>query len=462
MKTLPELDNCLVVFDEGHHLPAVALNQFASVMDLSNLRWLDKLPKALREISAKIYRATEQDVDTLAQQLRGGLNELARLLLVRLSPPAVGQDSLHRLPGGVLPPELQAPLGLIQGHAAALSVELEALGAELKRLAREDPALAQPCALMYARLGQLAPRLQGVAHTSAQLLAQGEPPLAKWFRADTSSGLVVLTAHACPIVPGDLLRQHLWRQVRAAVVTSASLTSCGSFDYFLHEAGLAGQPEVSTLAVQSPFDYARQGRLVVVDTVADPRDVPAYTRDLVAELLTDLRQVAHGALALFTSRAQMRAALDALDAALLPRVLVQGQLSRGSLLAAHQARVEAGQPSVIFGLQSFGEGLDLPGALCETVFIAKLPFSPPADPVEEARAEWLRSLGRDPFTELVVPATGIRLLQWTGRAIRSEDDQATVICYDKRLLQQGYGRRMLQGLPPYVVSRRAAAPILAT
>ena len=459
MKTLPELDNCLLVFDEGHHLPAVALNQFSSVMDVSNLRWLDKLPKALRETSAKIHCAMGQDVDTLAQQLRGGLNELARLLMDRLSPPGPGQDSLLRLQGGVLPTDLQVPLRLIQGHAAALSAELEALGAELKRLSREDPAQAASGSLMYARLGQLAPRLLAVAHTSALLLEQGEQPLAKWFRADTSSGLVVLTAHACPIVPGDLLRQHLWRQVRAAVITSASLTSCGSFDYFLQEAGLAGQSQVSTLAVQSPFDYASQGRLVVADTVADPRDAPAYTRDMVAALRADLRQVAHGALALFTSRAQMRAALDALDADLLTRVLVQGQLSRGSLLAAHQARVEAGQPSVIFGLQSFGEGLDLPGALCETVFIAKLPFSPPADPVEEARAEWLRSLGRDPFTELVVPATGIRLLQWTGRAIRSEDDQATVICYDRRLLQQGYGRRMLQGLPPYAVSRRAATQI---
>ena len=69
----------------------------------------------------------------------------------------------------------------------------------------------------------------------------------------------------------------------------------------------------------------------------------------------------------------------------------------------HQARVEAGVASVIFGLQSFGEGLDLPGLLCETVFIAKLPFSPPSDPVEEARAEWLKRAGRDPFNELVVP-----------------------------------------------------------
>ena len=137
-------------------------------------------------------------------------------------------------------------------------------------------------------------------------------------------------------------------------------------------------------------------------------------------------------------------------------VLVQGQMARAKLLNIHQARVEAGRPSVIFGLQSFGEGLDLPGDLCETVFIAKLPFSPPSDPVEEARAEWLKRSGRDPFNELVVPATGIKLLQWTGRAIRSETDQARVICYDKRLLSAAYGRRMLQGLPPYAVSRRSA------
>jgi ATP-dependent DNA helicase DinG len=157
----------------------------------------------------------------------------------------------------------------------------------------------------------------------------------------------------------------------------------------------------------------------------------------------------------------MKAAVDALPASLLEVVLVQGQMARGRLLGAHQARIEAGSPSVIFGMQSFGEGLDLPGKLCETVFITKLPFSPPSDPVEEARSEWLRSVGRDPFTELVVPATGIKLLQWTGRAIRTEDDHATVICYDRRLLKTTFGRRMLQGLPPYAVSRRVAGVSIA-
>ncbi len=454
MKTLPELDNCLLVFDEGHHLPAVALGQFASSMDLSHLRWLDKLPRTLQQVSEKIQVALAQDVATLAQQLNAALQDLARMVMDLLALASTGYDAQHRFPNGVLPQAWHEPLGLIQGHAAGLSKVLEALGAELKRIARDDPSQAASCSLQYARLGQLAPRLRSVLETSGLLLEDGAQPLAKWLKSDTASGLVNLSAHACPIVPGDLLRQSLWRQVRGAVVTSATLTSCGSFDFFLQEAGLSDNPAVSTLAVDSPFDYREQGRLIVVETAADPKDVDAYTREMLAELLDDLRQVQRGALVLFTSRAQMNAALAALDGALQASVLVQGRMARARLIAAHQARVEASLPSVIFGLQSFGEGLDLPGLLCETVFIAKLPFAAPSDPVQEARAEWLRTLGRDSFTELVVPATGMRLLQWTGRAIRHEDDQARVICYDRRLLRTAYGRRMLQGLPSYALSRR--------
>ncbi len=454
MKALPDLDNCLVVFDEGHHLPAVALDQFASSMDLSGLRWVDKLPKTLHEVSEKINLALAQDVSTLAAQLKTALFDLGRIAMDLLKVTSTGYDGVHRFKDGVLPEPLRDPMALIQGHGGGLSKALEALGAELKLRSKEDPSQAAANSVLYARLGQLAPKLNSVVTTANLLLEHGPQPRAKWLKSDTSSGLVFLSAHACPIVPGDLLRQYLWSQVRGAVVTSASLTSCGSFDYFLQEAGLVNKPYVSTLEVESPFNYTTQGRLIVVETAADPKNAEAYTREMVSELMSDLGQIQRGALALFTSRVQMKAAVDALSPALQQVVLVQGQMARGRLLATHQARVEAGLPSVLFGLQSFGEGLDLPGKLCETVFIAKLPFSPPSDPVEEARSEWLKSVGRDPFSELVVPATGIKLLQWTGRAIRTEDDHATVICYDRRLLRLAFGRRMLQGLPPYAVSRR--------
>ncbi|PIY27625.1 MAG: ATP-dependent DNA helicase DinG [Comamonadaceae bacterium CG_4_9_14_3_um_filter_60_33] len=461
MKALPELDNCLVVFDEGHHLPAVALDQFSSAMDLSGLRWLDKLPKVLIEVADKIGMALAQDVTTLAQQLKTALLEAGRLALELVRGTSTGYDTVFRFKDGVVPEVMLEPFKQIHDQAAALSDALEALGAELKLRAKEDPAQAANCSVQYARLGQMAPKLNSVVTTSAQWLSSDEPPLAKWLKSDTSSGLVFLSAHACPIVPGDLLRRHLWNQVRGAVVTSASLTTCGSFDFFLSETGLADLPQVSTLAVDSPFDYRTQGQLIVADTAADPKQVDLYTTQMVAALLADLRGVPHGALVLFTSRVQMQAAVGALDAVLQELVLVQGQMARTRLLGIHQARVESGFASVIFGLQSFGEGLDLPGLLCETVFIAKLPFSPPSDPVEEARAEWLKRAGRDPFNELVVPATGIKLLQWTGRAIRCETDQARVICYDKRLLSMAYGRRMLQGLPPYAVSRRVAGAVSA-
>jgi ATP-dependent DNA helicase DinG len=439
----------------------VALDQFSSAMDLTGLRWLDKLPKILIEVADKTGFVLVQDVTTLAQQLKTALLEAGRLAMELVRGVSTGYDTVYRFKDGIVPEAMLEPFKLIHGHAAALSDALESLGTELKARAKEDPAQAANSALQYARLGQLAPKLSSVVTTSAQWLSTTEPPLAKWLKSDTSSGLVSISVHACPIVPGDLLRRHLWQQVRGAVVTSASLTTCGSFDFFLGESGLADLPQVNTLAVESPFDYRTQGQLIVSDTAADPKQVDLYTTQMVAALVDDLRQVPHGALVLFTSRVQMQAAVSALDANLLDIVLVQGQMARSRLLGIHQARVEAGRASVIFGLQSFGEGLDLPGLLCETVFIAKLPFSPPSDPVEEARAEWLKRAGRDPFSELVVPATGIKLLQWTGRAIRSETDQARVICYDKRLLSMGYGRRMLQGLPPYAVSRRVQGALSA-
>jgi len=454
MKTLPELDNCLVIFDEGHHLPAVALDQFSSAMDLSSLRWLDKLPKILTEVSRSLQLSLTEDVATVASQLKSALQQLARMALDLVHTNTLGKDGTLRFANGVLPETLTEPVALIHAQAAGLSKALEALGAEVKSVAKEDPSQALQCAQLYTKLGALSPRLSSVVGTATLLLEHGAQPLAKWLQVESDSGFLNISAHACPIVPGDLLRQFLWSQVRAAVVTSASLTSCGSFDYFLNEAGLSNKPYVTALEVSSPFDYSTQGSLTVVHTLAEPKNAEAYTAEMVEYLMNDLAQVQRGALVLFTSRAQMRSAVNALPGALLESVLVQGSMSRTRLLATHMARVEAGFASVLFGLQSFGEGLDLPGALCEAVFIAKLPFAPPSDPVDEARAEWLRSVGRDPFNELVIPATGIKLLQWTGRAIRTEDDRAQVICYDKRLTTQAYGRRMLSGLPPYRLERR--------
>ncbi|MDZ4239251.1 MAG: ATP-dependent DNA helicase DinG [Hydrogenophaga sp.] len=503
LHALPAPEDCYLVFDEAHHLGAVAQGQFTASMDLMRTQWLDRLPRAVDEVAGALQHTPNADVATLAREMKSAQNELARMAMARLGDnpdwqaltgraparpaaragwagaqakvgtPATGgwgdgaASVTDRFESGALPPEWLETVARLQANASALLKVFDALATQLKATARDNPGDAARCAKLYSRLGVLAPRLQSAQETATLWLQEPathnpdqprQPPLAKWLQAGLHHGLVTLTAHACPLEPGSLLRNQLWNKVRAAVVTSASLVTCGGFEHFLHESGLAFDDAVVAREVQSPFDHARQGRLVVVQTQADPKDVEAYTREMLDALMTDLAEVQRGALVLFTSRVQMRRAQALLERGLhsdlRDQVLVQGDASRIQLLRQHAERVAAGSPSILFGLQSFGEGLDLPGELCEWVFITKLPFASPSDPVGQARADWLKSQGRDPFSELVVPATGARLLQWTGRAIRAETDEAVVVCYDARLLRQSYGRRMLKGLPPYRLQRR--------
>jgi ATP-dependent DNA helicase DinG len=461
-RVLPELDNCLLVLDEAHHLPATALDQFACSMDLSRLGWIDRLSSRGLRIGGLLEVPEIADIPKHAAQLRQSLQDLAQATMLAYGDALKAQkDSWGparvRVPKGVLPPSLIAPLALLAASADGFLEALRAISKALRAEIRDKPEEARRLSTLYAQIGMLAPRLEQ-AHATTQLLLQDAPeggvPAAKWFTLEMDGEFIALKAHASPMLPGSALRQHLWGAVRGAVLTSATLTSCGQFDFFLREAGLHGDDATTTLEVASPFDYAAQGTLVAAQTAADPKNAAQFTAEMVDLLLTDLARVESGALVLFTSREQMRQAVDALPTAMRSTVLVQNALPRTQLLARHREAVDNGQPSIIFGMQSFGEGLDLPGRLCESVFITKLPFAPPDDPVGEARAEWLRSVGRDPFTELVVPATAIRLAQWVGRAIRTEEDQAHVYCYDKRLVQTSYGQRLLKGLPPFTVQRR--------
>ena len=468
-RLLPELDNSLLILDEAHHLPHTALAQFACEMDLSNVQWIDKLASRALRVGQLLDLDEIADLAGYSSGLREHITTFSRLVMDTYGEQMKGQQDRYgparvRVPRGDLPAPLLEPLHQVMHHTDGFLDVLRAIAKALKTEIKDKPDEAQRLSALYAQVGTLAPRLEAVHDTVQLLLQQPEPkedgsdsvPNAKWFTLEVEGDFIVLKAHASPILPGATLRHHLWSQVRGAVLTSATMTSCGSFDFFLREAGLHGDAAVQTLEVASPFDYANQGTLVAHQTRTDPREAAAFTREMVASLMHDISQVSAGALVLFTSRDQMRQAVDELPSHLRSAVLVQNAMPRAALLAEHRNRVGQGLASIIFGMQSFGEGLDLPGALCESLFITKLPFAPPDDPVGEARAEWLRSSGRNPFNDLVVPATAIRLAQWVGRAIRTEEDQAHVYCYDRRLVATSYGQQLLKSLPPFTLQKRAA------
>ncbi|PKO74614.1 MAG: ATP-dependent DNA helicase DinG, partial [Betaproteobacteria bacterium HGW-Betaproteobacteria-15] len=363
LHALPAPEDCYLVFDEAHHLGAVAQGQFSESMDLMRSQWLDRLPRAVDEVAGALQHTPGVDVALLAREMKGAQGELARLAMARIgalpawaaltgraprSTPArggfdaAGAPVVERFEGGALPPEWMESVSLLHSRASALLKVMEALATQLKANARDNPGDAARCARLYSRLGVLAPRLQHAQATAELWLqdpAAGQPPLAKWLEAGIQHGLVTLTAHACPLQPGSLLRHQLWSKVRAAVVTSASLVTCGGFDHFLHESGLAFDDAVVAREVQSPFDHARQGRLVVVQTQADPKDVEGYSREMLDALMDDLAGVQRGALVLFTSKVLMRRAQELLERGLhrelRDKVLAQGEASRTQLLRQH-------------------------------------------------------------------------------------------------------------------------------
>jgi ATP-dependent DNA helicase DinG len=351
-------------------------------------------------------------------------------------------DNVLRLKHGVVPQDL-----VCTGDALLKAVEqvLDLLGelrAEALKRAPESPQLAQQ---LLGELGTSIARATQIADTWTLMLRhepRGAPPTARWIER---AGDDVVVA-ASPIDAGERLQRALWQRVSAAVVTSATLTACGTFELFLRQTGLDRLPSVRTVRLASPFNYREQARLVVPRMFFDPGDASAHTQEVI-RLLPDL--VKEGAsLVLFTSAQQMNEVHERMPEQIQLQTLMQGRLAKAAILQRHRQRVDEGRASTIFGLAAFQEGVDLPGHYCTHVVIVRIPFSVPSHPWEQARAEWLQRCGRSPFREVAVPEAAVRLSQAVGRLIRTQTDRGTVTILDRRLVTRRYGQELLRSLPP--------------
>ena len=250
---------------------------------------------------------------------------------------------------------------------------------------------------------------------------------------------------ASPVLARDLLREHIWDRAAGVVITSATLSSLGTFDRLQAMTGLP--KEARYKRVESPFDSSR-AVFAIPALHAEPSDSEAHTLEII-ERLPELVTGQQGILVLFSSRRQMEAVCEGLVGVLHHECLVQDTMSKNALLERHRANIDAGRASAIFGLASFAEGVDLPGAYCDHVVIAKLPFSVPDSPREAAHAELLESLGRNAFMEISVPDAALKLVQASGRLLRSEADAGRITLLDRRLQTKRYGRAILDSLPRY-------------
>jgi len=174
----------------------------------------------------------------------------------------------------------------------------------------------------------------------------------------------------------------------------------------------------------------------------------AHTQEISSNLVKWIGE--HKAvLVLFSSRRQMNDVYFQVDRELREDIMTQDDFSKQELIKKHKTKIDEGERSILFGLASLSEGVDLPGDYLTHVVIAKIPFSVPNDPLEESISEWLESQGRNPFMEVSVPDASLKLIQACGRLIRTEQDTGQITILDNRLITRRYGNLIINSLPPY-------------
>jgi ATP-dependent DNA helicase DinG len=448
---LPDPEDCIYIVDEAHHLPDKTQQHFSATGRLRSTGiWLDNVQNVIGTMTQRFGRPQElvdvatrlADFSARSGEALAGLEEAVSALSFE---PRDETLETSRFKLGEVPTDVSDAARAMLEPFAALSEEIDRTHELLTRvqegkLSWERSFEAED---WLAPVGQLQTRALGMVGLleAYGTIDEAEGVQARWANRYPEDVELV----SAPIEPGPLLKQAFWSKCYSAILTSATLTAVGRFDRFLDRSGLAG---ARALRIASPFDFPRIASFTVPAMRSEPRDFEAHTEE-VADLLPGLIGEDPGALVLFTSWRQMFSVLDRIDGPLRAALKVQGEGSKQALLQAHADDVGEGRQSVLFGLASFSEGVDLPDDLCRHVIVVKLPFSVPDDPLDQAMAEWAEARGRNPFYELSVPDAALKLVQACGRLIRHEEDWGRITLLDRRIVTKRYGRDLIGSLPPY-------------
>ncbi len=291
---------------------------------------------------------------------------------------------------------------------------------------------------MWGSLGNMFNRLEEIQHNLTGLTM--EPNLNMIYWVEINPKYLEVNLNAAPLHIGQLMEKHLWYQKESVILTSATLTAGGEFEYLK---GRLNGEDADELVVGSPFDYETAAMVYIATDVPEPSNYNGH-QQYVEHAIVEVAKASGGRmLALFTSYAQLQRTSSKISPILAQhdiQVYEQGEGASASMLLETFRETER---AVLLGTRAFWEGVDVPGEALSVLMIVKLPFDVPSDPIVAARSETFE----DPFYQYALPEAILRFRQGFGRLIRTQTDRGVVAVLDTRVLTKRYGRLFLESLP---------------
>lgn len=441
---LPPKKYALIV-DEAHNLPDKAISTRSASANLTDSDWLRKL---------EAYGETNLNTPRIAKVLKRAVEFQADIFSVGAALLVNNMDLLAQNlnknfkfdANGTCTWGLSIPDKAVQDEVVRLSAQANQLVMALQAMAKAYAEYAEEAVGVDKAF---AVRMLSQTHTHQRMamdlyagleLFSAPDRMVRWVSRNKHNHVVL---HSQPLEGQEVLNDLLWKTEMPVALVSATLQIAGSFERFRAKSGLPAR--AVTAALDPVFDYSR-GFLHQPKMDTSPSD-PGFELEVTEKLeILFKKEISKGMLVLFTARESMRRVVRALPDSIATRVLVQDHRPVPELIALHKERVDSGEHSMLVGMDTMSEGLDLPGKYCGHVVIVRLPFSPPGDPVEEARRE---HLGKHWFKQAYLADMLTNLIQATGRLIRRESDHGVITILDSRLATKRYALDAVNALPGF-------------
>jgi ATP-dependent DNA helicase DinG len=305
------------------------------------------------------------------------------------------------------------------------------LGEIVDDLAEEDQELFGSISNLFRRFAELFENIEA-------LVFKADAQKIYWVEVNSSGYRLAL--NAAPLHIGPLMERYLWHEKTAVILTSATLTAAGEFDYLR---GRLYAEDAYELSLGSPFDYESSALLYIADDIPEPADRHGHQRSVEMGLINLCRATGGRTLALFTSYDQLKRTSSAIAPVLARDDIIVYEQGEGASAHSLLETFRTTDRAVLLGTRAFWEGVDVPGDALSVLVIVKLPFDVPTDPIIAARSETFE----DPFNQYSLPEAILRFRQGFGRLIRTQFDRGVVAILDKRILTKRYGKLFIESLP---------------